>query len=148
MAAGSVARGTFEDLERFASVLERVDRQKDALGLVVQKGPLAMGNLAVSYEPSTSTFGSRVQVTPGIQFRPDQFLCDVLVVRGAPPAACTLIQTLLTPLLPATSGMSAAQASSDAGSTPATVDGQPTSPLTVPTPPGGDPSGGDVRAAS
>ena len=111
--------------------------------MVVQKGPLAMGNLAVSYEPSTSTFGSRVQVTPGIQFRPDQFLCDVLVVRGAPPAACTLIQTLLTPLLPATSGMSAAQASSDAGSTPATVDGKPTSPLTLPSlaPPGGDLAG-------
>ncbi|HJR90310.1 MAG TPA: MCE family protein, partial [Aeromicrobium sp.] len=131
-----------EDLKRFASVLERVDRQKDALGLVVQKGPLAMGNLAVSYEPSTSTFGSRVQITPQIQFRPDQFLCDVLVVRGAPPAACTLIQTLLTPLLPATSGASAPASpdAASAGSTPATVDGQPTSPLTVPTP-GGDLAG-------
>ena len=130
-----------EDIERFSSVLERVDRQKDALGLVVQKGPLAMGNLAVSYEPGTRTFGSRVQVAPGIQFRPDQFICDVLVVRGAPPAACTLIQTLLTPLLPAESSMSAAQTSSDAGSTPATVDGKPTSPLTVPSVVPGDLAG-------
>jgi len=131
-----------EDIERFASVLERVDRQKDALGLVVQKGPLAMGNLAVSYEPSTSTFGSRVEVKAGVQFRPDQFLCDVLVVRGAPPAACTLIQTLLTPLLPATSGAAAAgQASSGTGSEPATVDGKPTSPLTVPSVVPGDLAG-------
>jgi phospholipid/cholesterol/gamma-HCH transport system substrate-binding protein len=132
-----------EDIRRLGSVLERVDRQKDALGLVVQKGPLAMGNLAVSYEPSTSTFGSRVQVAPGIQFRPDQFLCQVLINDGLPESACTVIQTILTPLLPATSGMAAAQASSDTGSTPATVDGQPTSPLTLPTqaPPGGDLAG-------
>ena len=79
-----------EDIERFSSVLERVDRQKDALGLVVQKGPLAMGNLAVAYEPSTRTFGSRVQITPGIQFRPDQFICQSSWSPTArPPAACT-----------------------------------------------------------
>jgi phospholipid/cholesterol/gamma-HCH transport system substrate-binding protein len=134
-----------EDIERFASVLERVDRQKDALGLVVQKGPLAMGNLAVAYEPGTRTFGSRVQVAPGIQFRPDQFICQVvLVATEAPPAACALIETLLTPLLPATSGAAAGgPASSGAGSKPATVDGKPTSPLTLPTavPPVGDLAG-------
>jgi phospholipid/cholesterol/gamma-HCH transport system substrate-binding protein len=133
-----------EDIERFASVLERVDRQKDALGLVVQKGPLAMGNLAVSYESGSRTFGSRVQITPGIQFRPDQFICQILINDGAPPAACTLIQTLLTPLLPATSGAAAAgPASSGTVSDPATVDGKPTSPLTLPTaaPPAGDLAG-------
>ena len=123
-----------EDIERFSSVLERVVRHKDALGLVVQKGPLAMGNLAVAYEPSTRTFGSRVQVAQGLQFRPDLFICEALQVNGAPPVACTLIQTLLTPLLPAASGASA-PASAGAASTdskPATVDGMPTSPLTVP----------------
>ena len=132
-----------EDLKRFSSVLERVNRQKDALGLVVQKGPLAMGNLAVAYEPSTRTFGSRVQVAPGLQFRPDQFICQILIADGAPPAACTLIQTLLTPLLPATSGASGASAPSGAASNPATVDGKPTSPLTLPTavPPIGDLAG-------
>jgi phospholipid/cholesterol/gamma-HCH transport system substrate-binding protein len=137
-----------EDIERFASVLERVDRQKDALGLVVQKGPLAMGNLAVTYEPGTSTFGSRVQVAPGIQFRPDQFLCQILINDGLPPASCTVIQTILTPLLPATSGMAGAPAASGAAaSKPATVDGKPTSPLTLPTvvPPLGD-LGGTLRS--
>jgi len=132
-----------DDIKRFASVLKRVDRQKDALGLVVQKGPLAMGNLAVAYEPSTRTFGSRVQITPQIQFRPDQYICQILINDGAPPAACTLIQTLLTPLLPATSGAATGPASSGATSKPSTVDGQPTSPLTVPTavPPVGDLAG-------
>jgi len=123
-----------DDIERLSSVLERVDRQKDALGLVVQKGPLAMGNLAVAYEPSTRTFGSRVQVAPGIQFRPDQFLCQVLINDGLPPATCTVIQQVLTPLLPATSGAAApASGAASTGSKPATVDGKPTSPLTLPT---------------
>ncbi|HUS21750.1 MAG TPA: MCE family protein [Aeromicrobium sp.] len=130
-----------EDIERFTSVLKRVDRQKDALGLVVQKGPLAMGNLATSYEPSTSTFGSRVQVAPGIQFRPDQFICQILINDGLPPATCTVIQTVLTPLLPATSGAAAPASAGSAGSTPATVDGKPTSPLTVPSVVPGDLAG-------
>jgi phospholipid/cholesterol/gamma-HCH transport system substrate-binding protein len=122
-----------DDIKRFASVLQRVDRQKDALGLVVQKGPLAMGNLAVAYEPSTRTFGSRVQVAPGIQFRPDQFLCQILINDGLPPATCTVIQTVLTPLLPATSGAAAPGSGiASAPTTPATVDGKPTSPLTLP----------------
>jgi phospholipid/cholesterol/gamma-HCH transport system substrate-binding protein len=122
-----------DDIKRFSSVLERVDRQKDAVGLVVQKGALAMGNFAVTFEPSTSTFGSRVQVAPGIQYRPDQFICQILTNDGAPPAACELVKTLLTPLLPATSGGAAAPSPSGAASKPATVDGKPTSPLTVPT---------------
>jgi len=134
-----------DDINRFSSILERVDRQKDAVGLVLQKGALAMGNLAVAYEPSTRTFGSRVQVTPGIQFRPDQFICQVLINDGAPPAACTVIQTLLTPLIPGASATAASPASAGApssGSKPATVDGKPTSPLTLPTVvPGGDLAG-------
>lgn len=93
-----------KDIEMLGSVLERVDRQKDALGLVVQKGSLAMSNLALSFEPSTGTYGSRVQVAPGVQFRPDQFLCQTLVNIGTPEAICATLTNLLEPLLPATSG--------------------------------------------
>lgn len=93
-----------KDAELLSGVLNRVDRQKAALGLVAQKGALAMGNLAVAFEPSTGTFGSRVQVAPGIQFRPDQFLCQTLVNAGAPESVCTVLTNLLQPLLPATSG--------------------------------------------
>lgn len=93
-----------KDIEMLGSILERVDRQKDALGLVVQKGSLAMSNLALSFESGTGTFGSRVQVAPGIQFRPDQFLCQTLVNIGTPEAICATLTNLLQPLLPATSG--------------------------------------------
>lgn len=93
-----------KDIKMLGSVLERVDRQKDALGLVVQKGSLAMSNLALSFEPSTGTYGSRVQVAPGVQFRPDQFLCQTLVNIGTPEAICATLTNLLEPLLPATSG--------------------------------------------
>ncbi len=40
-----------KDVKLLSSLLERVDNQKDALGLVVQKGSLAMGNLALAFEP-------------------------------------------------------------------------------------------------
>lgn len=112
-----------KDIELLSSLLERVDRQKDALGLVVQKGSLAMSNLALSFESSTGTFGSRVQVAPGIQFRPDQFLCQTLVNVGAPQAVCDTLTSLLQPLLPATS----ATGSTD---TPAVPQADPVVPTT------------------
>ncbi len=96
-----------KDLELLSSLLERVDNQKDALGLVVQKGSLAMSNLALAFEAGTGTYGSRVQVAPGIQFRPDQFLCQTLVNIGTPEAVCTMLTSVLQPLLPATSGSAA-----------------------------------------
>ena len=120
-----------KDIELLSSVLARVDKEKDNLGLVVQKGSSAMGNLAVAFESTTGTYGSRVQVAPGIQFRPDQFLCETLVNAGAPQAVCDAITALLTPLLPATSGDAAsAQA-------PETAEA-PTVPEVVPS----DPQGG------
>lgn len=93
-----------KDVELLSSVLNRVDKQKDALGLVLEKGPVALGNLALAFEPSTGTFGSRVQIAPGIQFRPDQFLCQTLTNIGVPQSVCSVISTLLEPILPATSG--------------------------------------------
>ncbi|WP_374999448.1 MCE family protein [Aeromicrobium sp. CTD01-1L150] len=93
-----------KNVDLLDSLLERVDNQKDSVGLVVQKGALAMGNLAVAYEPTTGTFGSRVQVAQGILNRPDQFLCQTLVNAGAPQSVCDIITSLLRPLIPATSG--------------------------------------------
>ncbi len=94
-----------DDIELLSSLLERVDNQKDAVGLVLQKGALAMGNLAVAFEPTTGTFGSRVQIPPGILNRPDQFLCQTLVNSGPAgiEAVCPILEALLQPLLPATS---------------------------------------------
>jgi phospholipid/cholesterol/gamma-HCH transport system substrate-binding protein len=108
-----------KDIDLLASLLQRVDNQKDSVGIVVQKGSLAMSNLALAFEPTTGTYGSRVQVQPGIQFRPDQFLCQTLTNTGAPgmDVVCDLIETLFTPLLPAMSG-SAASSSDEAATTP------------------------------
>lgn len=99
-----------KDIDLLTSILSRVDKHKDALGIAIQEGSLALGNLAVAFESQTGTYGSRVQVQPGIQFRPDQFLCQTLVNDGAPQAVCDLIEKLLTPLLPATSAAAAASA--------------------------------------
>ena len=90
------------DVDLLASLLQRVDNQKDAVGIVVQKGSLAMSNLALAFDPVTGTYGSRVQIAPGIQFRPDQFLCQTLINTGVPgmDAVCKVITGLFTPLLP------------------------------------------------
>ncbi len=107
-----------KDIDMLGSLLQRVDNQKDAVGIVVQQGSLAMSNLALAFEPTTGTYGSRVQIAPGIQFRPDQFLCQTLINVGAPQVVCDLISGLLTPILPATSGGVPTLPSGDAVSTP------------------------------
>lgn len=110
-----------KDVDLLSSLLKRVDNQKDALGIVVQKGSVSLSNLALAFEPGTGTYGSRVQVSPGIQFRPDQFLCQILVNDGAPQSLCDLITNLLQPLLPATKG-----------NAPDATAPDPSAPLTVP----------------
>ena len=121
-----------KDVSLLGSILNRVDKQKDALGLVLQKGPLAMGNLALAFDPVTGTYGSRVQITPGIQFRPDQFLCQTLTNIGVPQSVCTVLTDLLQPILPATAGGAAGAATPETGTQTAPT---PTEP------PAGTPSG-------
>lgn len=113
-----------KDIKLLTSILERVDREKDALGIVIQEGSLAMGNLAIAFESKTGTYGSRVQVQPGIMFRPDQFLGDLCTNSGGPAAACLAIQTVLQSLLPADSASSAAASEP----TPAPTESAPTLP--------------------
>ncbi|MGH3475176.1 MAG: MCE family protein [Aeromicrobium sp.] len=104
------------NVELLTSLLERVDNQKDNLGLVVQKGSVALSNLAIAFESGTGTYGSRIQVPPTFG-RLDQFLCQT-IVNNTPTdsqdetqaAVCPLLETLLRPLLPATSGAASAKA--------------------------------------
>lgn len=117
-----------KDVKLLGSLLDRVDRQKDALGLVAQKGALALGNLALSFEPSTGTFGSRVQLTPGITLRPDQVLCQTLENISVPDEVCSVLSDLLQPLLPATSGQTSTTPGAT-GPTPTTASAGPEAPL-------------------
>jgi phospholipid/cholesterol/gamma-HCH transport system substrate-binding protein len=89
-----------QDIELLGSVIQRVDNQKDALGLLVQEGPLALGNLHLAFDSVTGSFGSRLQVQPTIQFRPDQLLCQILTSNGAPQTICPILADVLLPLLP------------------------------------------------
>jgi phospholipid/cholesterol/gamma-HCH transport system substrate-binding protein len=92
-----------DDITLLGSLLQRVDNQKDALGILVQEGSLALGNLALAFDSNTGSFGSRLQATQQIQFRPDQFICQILTVNaGAPATVCPVIYDLLQPILPAT----------------------------------------------
>jgi phospholipid/cholesterol/gamma-HCH transport system substrate-binding protein len=126
-----------KDIELLSSVLARVDKEKDNLGLVVQKGSSAMSNLAVAFESSTGTYGSRVQVAPGIQFRPDQFVGELCRTRGGPDAVCTVLEDLLGSLLvpDASTSAAGAEAPETTGAPSA-----PTAPELVPTDPNKLPS--------
>ena len=93
------------DVELLTSLLERVDNQKDNLGLVIQKGSTALSNLAIAFEPTTGTYGSRVQVAPGDgPFNLDKFLCSNSSVLSP---ACPVLGPLLELLTPAPSGSAA-----------------------------------------
>ena len=118
-----------DDVELLASLLQRVDNQKENLGLVVQKGSSALSNLAIAFESGTGTYGSRINIPQGIFNRPDQFICQTLEnsIPNLPPSVCLAIGTLLKPLLPATSGANAASATEPG-------QGDPTDPSTTPEP--------------
>ncbi len=122
-----------KDVELLSSLLERVDRQKDSVGLVTQKGALALGNLAVAFEPSTGTFGSRVQVGPTFN-RLDQFLCSIVTNAGpsGSDAVCPILETLLKPLLPATSGEAGSAAAAPEPPAPTTPEIEPSAPQSGP----------------
>ncbi|MFZ0141891.1 MAG: MCE family protein [Aeromicrobium sp.] len=112
------------DIELLASLLERVDNQKDNLGLVVQKGSSALSNLAIAFESGTGTYGSRIQVLPDITF----LLCETLARPpvNAPPVVCNALKALLKPVLGAQSANAAA---ADAPEESAKA---PTGPETIP----------------
>jgi len=89
------------DIELLGSILGTVEKEKDALALVAQKGPLAMGNLALTFDPVTGTFGSRVNVAPALE-NPAQFLCDTLKNNAAidePGQVCQLLTDVLGPFV-------------------------------------------------
>jgi phospholipid/cholesterol/gamma-HCH transport system substrate-binding protein len=111
-----------KDVELLSGVLDRVDKQKDALGLVTQKGALALGNLAIAFDATTGTFGSRVQVAPSFT-RLDLFLCQTITNSGPPGAAavCPLLTALLKPLIPGTPDAAAAAPAGQQATAPSTT---------------------------
>jgi phospholipid/cholesterol/gamma-HCH transport system substrate-binding protein len=100
-------RGTLaRDLGLLGSILGTVEKEKDALALVAQKGPLAMGNLALTFDPVTGTFGSRVNLAPALE-NPAEFLCDTLKNNAAidePGQVCQLLIDVLGPVLGTATG--------------------------------------------
>jgi phospholipid/cholesterol/gamma-HCH transport system substrate-binding protein len=122
-----------DDIRLLTSLLERVDRQKDALGIVVQEGSVALSNLALAFEPKTGTYGSRVQVAPTFS-RLDQFFCQIITNSGPPGSAavCPILTTLLAPLITPTAADAAAGA---AAPDPVAAPAEPAAP-TLPDLPG------------
>lgn len=95
-----------KDVRLLTSILGTVRKEKDSLALVAQKGPLAMGNLAIAFDPVTGTFGSRVNLTPAFEDLPG-FLCTTLrnnkAIEGV-GEICQLLNDTLGSVIPSGSG--------------------------------------------
>ena len=86
-----------KDIELLTSLLERVDNgRRTRSAWWSRRAPLALSNLAIAFESRRARYGSRVQVAPGVQFRPDQFLDKFLCSNnGVLAAACPVLGPLL-----------------------------------------------------
>lgn len=91
-----------KDIENLTGVVGSLAKEKDALALVLEKGPLGAGNLALAYDVPSGSIGSRVQLGP-LASDFDGFLCGVVSnsLKDKPEdakAACALLKTLVDPL--------------------------------------------------
>lgn len=100
-----------KDVKLLRDLMGTIEQEKDALAVVVGQGPLAMGNLMVAFDPSTGTFGSRINFAPTFD-DPARFLCDTIrnnAIVKAPGEVCTLLDTVLGPLTGVAQGGGARQ---------------------------------------
>ena len=91
-----------KDIENLTGVVGSLAKEKDALAVVLEKGPLGAGNLALAYDVPSGSIGSRVQLGP-LASDFDGFLCGVVSnsLKDNPDdakAACALLKTLVDPL--------------------------------------------------
>ncbi len=91
-----------KDIENLTGVVGSLAKEKDALAVVLEKGPLGAGNLALAYDVPSGSIGSRVQLGP-LASDFDGFLCGVVSnsLKDKPDdakAACALLKTLVDPL--------------------------------------------------
>lgn len=87
------------NIKGLSRVLGAVASESDALGTALQLAPLGLGNLALAYDPSTGSIGSRMQLGPtGSSL--GNILCDVVANARIPNSqlACSLLKKLVGPL--------------------------------------------------
>lgn len=84
-------------LNRVAKVLVK---RRDALDEILQAGPLAMNNLALTYNPQAGTLDTNANLgnlTQELTSNPTQLLCALVAADDAQGKVCDLIQTLDLP---------------------------------------------------
>lgn len=84
------------DLQALAQVAGTVAKQKDALALALEKGPLGAGNLTLAFDNTTGSIGGRIIVGPNADDT-DGFLCSVAHAANIPHAnlACKIFSALI-----------------------------------------------------
>ncbi len=87
------------DIENLTGVVGAVAKQKDALAIELEKGPLGANNLGLAYDVPSGSIGSRVQFGPTASDL-DGFLCGVVSNAGVsnPQTVCNLLKKIVDPL--------------------------------------------------
>lgn len=89
------------DVDRLGRVLRTVSSERESLDTLLTIAPVALGNLAVSFDTESQSVGARFGVGGNV-WDLDGFLCSVVAQTGLPEVsrklACRLFETLLEPL--------------------------------------------------
>ncbi len=91
-----------EVLGRNISGLNRVSKvlvkQRDALAEILEAGPLALNNLALTYNPQSGTLDTNAnigEIVHQVESDPSTFLCGILSQADQSGALCDLVQQTL-----------------------------------------------------
>lgn len=87
------------EVEDLTAVLDVLVKEQDSLATALEKGPLGASNLALAFDSTTGSIGSRVQVGPNAEDL-DGFLCAVVQNAQIPDAdtACRLFKQIYDPV--------------------------------------------------
>jgi len=98
------------DLEKLTRVMQTINSEKGSIDDALQVAPLALGNLAVAFNNSSGSIGSRIGVN-GTFGDLDGFLCSIVMQSGMPKASKDLACQIFKQIEPAEDQTSKSQTS-------------------------------------
>ncbi|GCD89339.1 ABC transporter substrate-binding protein [Nocardioides sp. LS1] len=98
------------DLEKLTRVMQTINSEKGSIDDALQVAPLALGNLAVAFNNSSGSIGSRIGVN-GTFGDLDGFLCSIVMQSGMPKASKDLACRIFKQIEPAEDQTSKSQTS-------------------------------------
>ncbi|MFY0407366.1 MCE family protein [Solicola sp. PLA-1-18] len=89
------------NVENLTSITQTVVKNREQLDQTLRNAPVALSNLALTYNPKYGTLDNRAAILDGLLDsigKPDRSLCALLGETGAPDDVCSLLGPLLPDL--------------------------------------------------